>query len=385
MKIPVILIFVAVVLTVHFLVNYYIFIHGWNALPVHKGIRMAYCILFGFLFISYIASRFLERAHMFSVAPVFTWTGAFWLGAMAYLFFFVALLDLVRLFEHWFHFLPAFIYTDYQKTKMFTALFAVVLVGSLLIAGYINATHPHVKKLDIAVHKKANGMKHLKIVAVSDIHMGVLFGYDRVNDMVDRINKLQPDIILFAGDIIDEVLAPVLHYNMGSPLKRLHAPLGVYAVTGNHEYIGGADEAVRYLKTLNINMLQDTSLLVANSFYIIGREDHDMFRFSGKQRKTKEELLQHIDTSLPLILLDHQPYELDKTVQNNIDLQISGHTHHGQIWPFNYITQKIFGLSWGYRHEKNSNIYVSCGYGTWGPPMRIGNRPEIVQITIDFD
>jgi predicted MPP superfamily phosphohydrolase len=119
-------------------------------------------------------------------------------------------------------------------------------------------------------------------------------------------------------------------------------------------------------------------------FYIIGREDRDKPRFSSRKRKNTEQLLTNLDKSKPLILLDHQPFEMDIKELMGIDLTLSGHTHHGQMWPLNYITKAIYEVSWGYKKKGNTHIYVSSGVGGWGPPVRIGNRPEIVLINLHF-
>jgi len=156
----------------------------------------------------------------------------------------------------------------------------------------------------------------------------------------------------------------------------------VWAITGNHEYIGGADKAVRYLTEHNITFLRDTFVVIDERFTLAGREDRDKPRFTGIQRQPLKKVLEGVDPSLPLVLMDHQPFQLDTVTAAGVDLQLSGHTHHGQIWPFNYITQAIYTLSWGYLKKGNTNFYVSCGYGTWGPPIRLGNRPEVVRITL---
>jgi hypothetical protein len=167
-------------------------------------------------------------------------------------------------------------------------------------------------------------------------------------------------------------------------LLKLEAPLGVYAITGNHEFIGGVERTTDYLASHGLTLLRDTCVHIAGSFYVAGREDRDKLRFTGVKRNELDELLNGIDKSQPIILLDHQPWELDKAQQAGIDLQISGHTHHGQLWPWGYLTQKIFEVSRGYKQKGDSHFYVSTGYGTWGPPVRTGNRPEIMVFDLEF-
>jgi len=124
--------------------------------------------------------------------------------------------------------------------------------------------------------------------------------------------------------------------------------------------------------------LRDSATLINNSFYLIGREDR-----TNNRRKNILSLLDSVDKSKPIILLDHQPFNLSESADNDIDLQISGHTHHGQLWPFNFITKAIYEVSSGYKKIKNTHVIVSNGYGTWGPPMRLGNRPEILIIDLN--
>lgn len=196
-----------------------------------------------------------------------------------------------------------------------------------------------------------------------------------------RLQKLNPDIILFIDDVIDEVPMPVIEMNMGAPLRELKAPLGKYVVTGNHEFIGGIKKCASYIESLGIRLLRDEIILIGNSFLLAGRDDRDSYRFTGIKRKNLEEIFD-ANKDLPVI---HQPFYLAKAEKLGVDLQLSGHTHHGQLWPLNYITKAIFELSWGYMKKGNTHYYVSCGYGTWVPQIRIGNRPEILNITLSFD
>jgi hypothetical protein len=158
----------------------------------------------------------------------------------------------------------------------------------------------------------------------------------------------------------------------------------VYAVTGNHEYIGGVEPACAYLTEHGITMLRDAATVVAKSVVLAGREDISYNRGNGRKRKPLSELLNGCDRSLPIIVMDHQPFRLHEAEGQGVDLQLSGHTHHGQLFPFNFITERVFELSWGYKKKGNTHVYVSCGVGTWGPPVRIGNTPEIVDLTLTF-
>ena len=376
--------FFTIVLVVYGLVNYYIFIRGWQSIPPGSPLRAYYLILFLIFASSFIAGRILERFWLAVPSNVLIWIGSFWLSEMLYFFLIILLLDFLRLINHWLPFFPSFITGDYVRAKQMVTLVSIGVVVILISAGYINSLNPRIKTLHLTIPKPVDGPKTVNLVIASDIHLGTLISNSRFNQIVDRINQLKPDIVLLPGDIVDEDLAPVIKYNLGQALRNIKSTFGVIAITGNHEYIGGVEKACKYLEDHNVTVLRDSAIKINNSFYIIGREDRSIKSFTGKIRKPLEELLTKIDKSYPLILLDHQPFNLEQGVENNIDLQISGHTHHGQLWPFNYITNMIYEVSWGYKNKENTQVYVSSGVGTWGPPVRLGNRPEIVNIKLSF-
>jgi predicted MPP superfamily phosphohydrolase len=376
------IIFFSVVMAVFFLLSYYIFTRGLQALPGVSNGRFWFKTVFIFLSLSYPVARFLERIWISPISDLFTWIGSFWLAAFFYFLLLVVAIDFLRLINIVIPIIPDFFKSVQFKPYLFWG--SIVVVGLLLVGGYINSISPRIKTLNLAVNKHANGLKSLKIVFASDIHLGTVIGPRRTNTIVQKINAHNPDIILLGGDIVDEDLAPVIRNNLGDSLKKLNAPFGVIGITGNHEYIGGAEQAVKYLEEHGIQMIRDSVLKIKESFYVFGREDRDSKNFAGFQRKEVSELIDSFDQSLPIILLDHQPFDLDKKQAMGVDLTLSGHTHHGQIWPLNYITKAIFEVSWGYKKKGNMHTYVSSGVGGWGPPVRIGNRPEIVVINLTF-
>lgn len=384
MKSYMFLIFFSIVLLIYGSLNYYVFIHGLNAIPAGHPYRTPYKWTFLILASAYIIGRVLERIWLSPVSDVFTWIGSFWLAAILYLFIIAILIDLVRL-AHLVIPYSGFITKDYAAAKLLLLAGIIGVVVIIVIAGHINALSPRIKHLDLTVHKNAGTLRNLNIVMISDIHMGTIIGPRRLSAIVNKVNALSPDLILIVGDAVDEDLAPVIRHNLGANLGNLKAPLGVYSITGNHEYIGGAEAAVAYLLKHGIKVLRDSIVLVNESFYLAGREDRDKERFSGKKRMTVEALLKDLDHNRPIILLDHQPFNLGDAEKAGVDLQLSGHTHHGQLWPANYIANAIYEVSWGYLLKGNTHFYVSSGIGSWGPPVRTGNRPEIVDIHLTFD
>ena len=385
MKIAPFLVFISIVLIIYGLLNTYIFTRFMQCIPSGSNARIWAIIIFWLLAGLFIVARFMERAYPCDFTEVMTWIGSFWLGAMVYFVLAALLVDFARLVNHFIPFFPQVFYADYQKTKLIALVITIGLVFLTVIAGFINARNPVITLLDLNIAKKIQGSKTLKIAMASDIHLGTLVGKRGASHLVEMINGLHPDIILLAGDLVDEDLKPVIRRNLGETLKNLYAPLGVYAITGNHEYIGGAAEAIAYLTAHKIKFLSDTVELIDNRFYLAGRDDRDKSRFTGKQRKPLAEILKGVDPAFPILLMDHQPFQLTKPEELGVDLQLSGHTHHGQMWPFNYITNAIYEISWGYKKKGNTHFYVSAGYGTWGPPIRLGNRPEVVSITLHFE
>lgn len=386
MKSMTMVIFISIFFLITGLISLYIFIRGLQSIPPDSSLRTAYIIVFWTIACSFAAGRLLERFAPSLLADVLVWIGSFWLGAMIYFLIALVALDLMRLANNFLPFFPAAVTANYGKVKYVTGASVLGLVGIVLLAGYVNSITPRVVALNLSVAAKASKLKHLNIVAVSDIHLGIIVGRSRFDRIVDKINRMDPDLVLLLGDIVDEELAPVIRQNLGESLRSIHSRFGVFAITGNHEYIGGAEEACSYLAEHKVTLLRDQSLKVADSFFLVGREDQSSSQFPPfHKRKELAQLMESVDRNYPVILMDHQPFKLNEAAVQGIDLQLSGHTHYGQLWPINYIVNGIYELAWGYRKIAGTQYYISDGVGTWGPPVRIGNRPEIVNIRIKFE
>jgi len=386
MKSMTMVIFFSIFFLITGLISLYIFIRGLQSIPPDSNLRTAYIIVFWTITCAFAAGRLLERFAPLPLADVLVWIGSFWLGAMIYFLIALVALDLMRLANHFLPFFPAAVTANYGKVKYVTGASVLGLVGIVLLAGYVNSIIPRVVALNLSVPAKASKLKHLNIVAVSDIHLGIIVGRSRFDGIVDKINRMDPDLVLLLGDIVDEELVPVIRQNLGESLRSIHSRFGVFAITGNHEYIGGAEEACSYLAEHKVTLLRDQSLKVADSFFLVGREDQSSSQFPPfHKRKELAQLMESVDRNYPVILMDHQPFKLNEAAVQGIDLQLSGHTHYGQLWPINYIVNGIYELAWGYRKIAGTQYYVSDGVGTWGPPVRIGNRPEIVNIRIKFE
>jgi len=377
--------FLIIIISGYILINSYLFVRGWQILPSETSFRLVYAILFWPVVLSYLGSRVFENILPFSLADVMTWIGSFWIAAFIYLFLAVLVLDALRAVNHFLPFFPSFVTENYARAKYVTAGVVLGAVALTLIVGFINARTPRVTELEIPINKQAGELKSLNIVMAADIHAGTIVGHSWLKQIVDKINAQSPDIVLLPGDIIDNNIALLVQKNTGEELRRIQARYGVFAALGNHEYICcGSEAAVRYLTEHSITVLRDQSIKIDDSFFLVGRDDYAMSRWTGEKRKTLEALMDGIDRRFPIILMDHQPYNLHEAAENRVDLQLSGHTHHGQLWPVNYITKAMYELAWGYKRIGDTHYYVTNGAAVWAPSVRIGNRPEIVFIRLNF-
>jgi len=378
-------IFFSIALSVYALINYYIFIREWEAGGFQQIWRTVYVAAFLVLSLSFIAGRVLERFSLSWLSSVLVLLGSFWLAAMVYFLLFAFAIDIIRLLNFIVPFFPSFLTVNPERTKETTSFVVMGAVLIIVVAGYFNARSPIVKTLELSIHKNGRALRSLNIAVASDIHLGTIVCKSKLERIVARINSLKPDLVLLPGDVVDEDIGPVIRNNLGETLRKIESKFGVLAITGNHEYIGGVEPACAYLTEHGVTMLRDSSVKIGDGVYVVGREDISIRGFTGKTRKPLAELMTAVDKSYPVILMDHQPFRLEEAEANGIDLQLSGHTHHGQLWPFNFITKKVYELSWGYKKKGNTHYYVSCGVGTWGPPIRTGNRPEIVNIKLIFE
>ncbi|MGE5356437.1 MAG: metallophosphoesterase [Deltaproteobacteria bacterium] len=373
------IIFFAVVISVFSLAGYYIYSRFTQAFGGtflnSRIVTMIYIFLVSSLFIGYI----LQSVSINLLSETMVKIGSTTLGILFYVLLFLVFFDLLRLINHFLPFYPDFITKNYQKVKLIAGIFTIISVIVIVIHGFYNADRTRIVELDLKINKN---IAPLNIVALSDIHLGTTVNHREVDRMIREINRLNPDIVLLAGDITDNNIKVVKQYRLIERFSEIKSRYGIYSCMGNHDYISRANEQISYYTKNGINILKDTSVLIDNRFWIIGRDDYTGFSFSGIKRKPLDSLMENIDPGLPVILLDHQPYELGTTSKYPVDLQFSGHTHRGQFWPLGYITGKLFEKDWGYIKKGNTHFYISSGFGTAGIPMRVGTQSEIINIKL---
>lgn len=263
-----------------------------------------------------------------------------------------------------------------------TVLLAVAVLSALIVGlGAVNSRFPRVREATVALKGPAG--RPLRVVLFSDLHMGPLMGNGRVRSLVRKVNALSPDVVLLVGDIVDEDISRLAEERMAEALRDLSPKLGSFAVTGNHEYYAGEEEAVSYLESAGITVLRDQAVVLDGRLILAGRKDLTAARFGGS-RLPLPKILEGLPEGKPVLLMDHQPRNLEEAEATGVSLQVSGHTHNGQIFPFNFVTSRIYEVSRGWGSRGNTKVLVSSGVGTWGPPMRTSAAPEIWVLTLEF-
>lgn len=376
--------FFIIFFTVYTTLNYYIFIRGWQVLAAYSYLKIPYTFLFVFIAYGYVLAKLLYKVLPPLLYDIILVTGALWFAFFVYFILALFLIDIIRLFNGWFSFLPQSITNNYESAKNITAIIVILIVSLIVFLGYKNKHDIKIKDLELSLPKGNSKISELNVVMASDIHLSPIDGEKLLDRIVEKMNSLNPDIILLAGDIVDDNAFILNQRKIGESFRRLKTKYGIYSINGNHEFINEVKSSDKYAEQFGIKFLLDSYVLIDSSFYIIGREDVSMIQFTGKQRKDLSEIVKNLDHNYPKILLDHTPVKLEQAEENGIDLQLSGHTHHGQIWPANIITNLIYELSWGYLKKDKTHYYVSSGAGTWGPPVRTGSSSEIVNIKIIF-
>lgn len=348
--------------------NLYIFIRGWNTISgLPLWAKLVFTLIYWTLtFLIFLVFKSRGWGIPEKVAHPLYLTGTTWLIFTLYMTLSLIVFDILKLFGlQWGY-------------GFYTAL---GITACLLLYGNHKYRRPKVNEMELVIQKPINQTdKQLKVVGVSDIHLGLGTTKKQLKKYVRLINEQQPDILLIGGDLIDNFIDPVNNMRMDEELSELIAPLGIYMVLGNHEYFGeGLDHVQKFLDRTPVTLLRDSLITLPNGLQILGRDDRHNLR-----RKPMSNWKTEINPENPVILIDHQPYELASTREAGIDLQFSGHTHRGQVWPFNWLTDYLFEVSHGYKQIGDSHIVVSSGLSLWGAPIRIGTDSEIVVLNISF-
>ena len=355
--------FFIVALTVMLLMQGYVSWHVWRLLPFSTPLKVVVMLLM-LAALACMVLQFKSDSVPLGMATAMYEIGNSWLVIMFYLLMAFLLLDIGRLV----HLVPA----AWLKGNAITSVVLTGLMLTTFIAGNIHYRNKQRQEINLTTDKALE--RPLKIVMLSDLHAGFHNRRAEVSRWVDMINAEQADLILIAGDMVDGNVRPLQEQGTAEELRRLNAP--TFACVGNHEYITGLDKALDLLNMTDIHILRDDTVTV-DGVTIVGRDDR-----VNRHRKSVKQLLQGVDRNHYIILLDHQPYQLEEAEQNGVDLQLSGHTHRGQVWPLNWVTRAMYECDYGLYQRGKTDYYVSSGMGIWGGKFRIGTDSEYVVITI---
>lgn len=382
---------------IYIIANSYLLIrlHRWlgtcNPLFRKTGICVVISLAYVFLAASLLIAFFLPIGPARRIMKLIS---NYWLGILLYLILAVLMADAICFL--------LFLITK-RRLKCRTAaaggICAVVVLG-LSAWGAYNARIIQVTPYEITVNKDGGRLENLNVVLAADLHLGYNIGTAHMMQMVDKINEQNADIVVFAGDIFDnEYEALDDPEELIAVLQKIQSKYGVYACYGNHDVeekilagftFGGnkkkesSIQMDEFLERAGIHLLQDEAVLIDDSFYLYGRPDAQRPGRGINMRKTAAELMGELDTEKPVIVIDHEPKELQELADARVDIDLCGHTHDGQMFPANLITALMWENSYGYLKKDHMHTIVTSGVGLFGPNMRVGTIAEICPITVHF-
>lgn len=333
-----------------------------------------------FTLVALPVSRMLPRR----VANILTWIIYPWMGFALLLFVTLLATDVIWMLLH-------FVPTQYlpESRIVLQHCFGVVAVSITLLLGVLalwKGLGPvRVKPVTITLDRLPSSLDGFRIVQMTDLHIGPMINGNWLRRVVDKANALKPDLIVITGDLVDGSVKELGKHV--APLADLRATHGAYFITGNHEYYSGVEQWCKYVSSLGIRVLRNERVSIpagqSASFDLAGVDDLASYHFPGEGADLTKALAGR-DPNKALILLAHQPAAVEEAATQGVDLQLSGHTHGGQIWPFTYLVYLQQPFTKGLYHygDTKTQVYVSSGTGFWGPPMRLGTSAEITHITL---
>jgi len=352
---------------------------------LHPGVGagIGLIILMVIMILAPIAVRITERYGYETLARFLSYTGYIWMGVL-FLFFVSSLLfDFYRLLTYTGSLVLRRDLSHLAIAPVYAFMIPILISLGINTYGYFEAKNIRIEKITIKSSKIPVAVGRIRIVQMSDVHVGLIVRDERLQRIVDEVKKTDPDILVATGDLLDGQIN-----RLEEPLailREINPPYGKFAVTGNHEFFAGIDQALAFMKDAGLVVLQGEGLNVAGMINIAGVDDPTGVRFGLARPVSEKAMLSGLAGQYFTILLKHQPV-VDNDAAGYFDLQISGHTHGGQIFPFNFVTKQFYPLNRGFFNLTNrSRLYVSRGAGTWGPPVRFLSPPEIAVIDLIYD
>lgn len=364
---------------VQLLLTPYICWRGYQALPQKRIYRIPFLLLFVVELMIYFLGFFFYEVLPDEVMIPILYICNTWYIASIYITLSLLVLEVIRITQRIKPWYPNRLTTHWQQTKRILFVTITIGVSFLMIHAYHTVTHPIVKNVYLTIPKQAGDRDSLRIVLMSDLHIGEIIGKDLVQKYVSLSNAQHPDLVVLGGDIMDYESRFAEKAHIEEDLHQLEAPLGVYIIYGNHEYRANRNAKYRWLQKTGGILLIDSVAQPDSTFYLIGRDD-----YVNKKRKPLHALMQGIDIRKPIIVLDHQPWSFSEICMNGADLSLHGHTHNGQIWPYPLVLKLVYECPYGYYRKGSTQFYVSSGIGIAGSPYRVGTVSELVVLHIHF-
>ena len=365
------------VLLIFLLANYYVALRLYQMIPSNLVVRIAFIVIIAICIGSLFVFFPLYKSLSFTVGAFLYRIGTAWAIAFAYFLLLIVIVDLLKLSNKIFQFIDKDILyglTHHNYLSFFAITGVVVL---LLLAGNFNYHNKRRVHFNIETSKLSPDQKQIRVVGISDLHLGYTIGAKELQEWVHLINGEKTDIVIVGGDLIDNNVKIVENMGLDKILRTIKAPMGIYACLGNHEHISGKRESIKFLEKSGIQVLDDTTFMVTDNIILIGRDDE-----SNSNRKSLSTIVNGVNDNKFKLLLDHQPKKLEDAEEQKIDLQFSGHTHKGQIFPFSLIAESMFENVHGMIEKGLTKIYVSSGLGIWGGKFRVGTQSEYVVFDI---
>jgi predicted MPP superfamily phosphohydrolase len=374
------ILFFVSIFSLYSLLHLYVFLKIRGAFAF-GGVTAVFLIVFMVLMVGApFVVRVLE-GHRFDVAArLISYLGYTWMG-LVFLFFFCSLaIDIYRLLVYatgrMFH-AGFFSFTPSPRIAFFIAL---LTTGAIAVFGYYEARTIRTETVVIRSTKIPEGIGALTIAQISDVHLGLIVRHKRLKRILNAARRANPDILVSTGDLVDGQIDNLSGF--AELLQTVNPPYGKFAITGNHEFYAGLDQALHFSQSAGFTVLRGETYDVAGIITVVGIDDPTGKYFGLYKGVSEKSLLSHHSNKKFVLLLKHMP-TVSKEALGLFDLQLSGHTHKGQIFPFNLITRLFFPYHTGLIPLLHgSQLYVSRGSGTWGPPIRFLSPPEVTLIKL---
>ena len=363
-------------------------VHLYAFLKLKRGFALglpAYLILGIFMIlmvVAPIAVRIAERHGYEALARGLAYIGFTWMGLLFIFFSASFCFDIYKLLHFLARMLTQRPLADFTLTPRNFCILAILISFAVAIYGYFEALHIRTEHVTVKTRKIPEKIGRFRVVQISDVHLGLIVGKSRLKRIIRQVKDARPDILVSTGDLVDGQMDDL--EMLTDMFQNIPARYGKFAVTGNHEFYAGIDRSLAFTEKAGFTILRGEGLTVSNLINVVGVDDPARKRYGPDRESSEKTLLEKMPREKFTLFLKHQPV-INSESLGMFDLQLSGHTHNGQIFPFNLVTKLYYPMHTGLlKVNGNTLLYVSRGSGTWGPPVRFLSSPEVTIIDITY-